>query len=243
MSRTARVVLSLLFTSFLILSAPAQDKKSHVPDETSAQIPVLSNFHDVIFPLWHSAWPEKNIAMIVAALPDVKQFSDSISRVRLPGILRDKEKIWTAAIATLQAIVAGYEKAAAPPDSVKLLDATEQLHSQYEKLIRITRPVLKEIDAFHQVLYALYHHALPEKDEAAIVALTGSLKEKMSMLENVTLPERLQKRDAAFREARAALAASVKTLDASTYHSGPAEFTANVEKMHSHYQDLEKVFE
>jgi hypothetical protein len=219
-------VLAFAFTYFT--PAFAQEAKHSHPDETTAQVPILTEFHEVIFKVWHTAWPEKNLKMLSELLPE---------------ILRDKQRAWMENTAKLETIVAEYERAASRVDSLKLLDAAERLHAQYEALVRVTRPVLKEMDAFHQVLYMLYHHYLPEKNEAKLVSSVMELKEKMAALEKAKLPDRLKKKEAAFKEARTQLARSVKALDASMVKSNPKEFAASVEVMHAEYQALERVFE
>lgn len=232
-----------LFAFIFFTPSLAQDAKPVHSEEIEAQIPILTEFHEVIFKVWHTAWPEKNTAMLVELLPEIKNYSDSIAKVQLPGVLRDKEKVWKENTTKLQEIVTEYARNTAPVDSQKLLNAAEQLHAQFEKLVRITRPVLKEIEAFHQVLYMLYHHYLPDNDVEKIVSSVTKLKEKMAVLEKAALPERWKEKEAAFTEARAVLAQSVKALDSSIAKDKPKEFAASVETMHSDYQALEKVFE
>lgn len=243
MTRTSLSKLPLLLLA-LVFAVPAvsQEKPAHA-DETSVKVPVLTDFHEVIFQLWHTAWPEKNVALLTELLPEIKRYSDSIAVVQLPGILRDKEQAWKENTSKLQAIVREYAEASSPVDTQKLLDAAEQLHAQYEKLVRTIRPILKELDAFHQVLYMLYHHYLPNGDQEKIVSSVERLKEKMVALEKATLPERLKKKESAFNEATVALGRSVAALDASIAITKPAEFEASVQQMHSDYQALERVFE
>lgn len=242
MPRIFILAIALMFV-FASSSSIAQENQGSDADETLARIPILNEFHEVIFKVWHTAWPEKNVAMLSELLPEIRQYSDSIAKVPLPGILRDKQATWKENTALLQEIVALYAKHTSPLDSQQLLDAAEQLHAQYEKLVRITRPVLKELDAFHQVLYMLYHHYLPGKNIEKMVSSVEELKENMAQLEKATLPERLKKREAGFISARTALAHSVQALDVSIARSNPEEFAGLVETMHADYQALEKVFE
>ena len=114
---------------------------------------------------------------------------------------------------------------------------------QYERLVRITNPVLKELDAFHQSLYILYHHYLPENSLQEIVSSVKELKGNMALLDKVSLPERLRNRETAFMEARANLARSVSELDETMARTDPTQFALQVESMHGDYQVLEKVFE
>ena len=228
--------------SFPLHGALAQTASPHA-GELETRVGVLSDFHEVIYQIWHTAWPEKNIGMLVDLLPQVKQYSDTLSRVKLDGILRDKQADWDEGTARLRSIVTAYDAAAAPLDSAKLLDAAEQLHSQYEALVRVIRPATKELDEFHQVLYMIYHHYWPEKDLKKLPPAVDSLKVKMAALNTSTLPARLKQKEGAFTAARAELAATVGTLTAADAASRPEKFAGDLEKLHDAYQSLERVFE
>ena len=161
----------------------------------------------------------------------------------LPGILRDKQDAWNQGTATLQDIVAQYEAATAPLDSAKLLEAAERLHAQYELLVRTIRPITKELDEFHQVLYMIYHHYWPGRDFKKLEPAVASLKEKMVALEASELPSRLKAKEAAFDAARGDLARAVKTLRASDAAEKPEKFASDLDAVHGEYQALERVFE
>jgi hypothetical protein len=180
--------------------------------------------------------------MLIGLLPQVKHYSDTLSRVKLPGILRDKQDAWDQGTATLQGIVAQYEAATAPVDSAKLLEAAELLHSQYERLVRTIRPVTKELDQFHQVLYMIYHHYWPGKDLEKLGPAVDSLKVKMAALNKSTLPDRLKQKEPAFQAARASLARAVDGLLASDATDKPEKFASDLETVHTKYQALESVF-
>jgi hypothetical protein len=243
MTRVVTLAVASMIAFTLFSPTLARQTEQTNANEMAAQVPILTDFHEVIFKVWHTAWPEKNLAMLSELLPEIKYFSDSLVKVQLTGILRDKQKIWQQNTTKLLEIVSDYAGATSPVDSQKLLDAAERLHAQYEALVRVIRPVLKEMDAFHQSLYMLYHHYLPEKNQEMLVSSVKELKERMAVLNKATLPDRLKKREPAFVEARAALGHSVEALDASMVKDNPEEFTSKVETMHTDYQALERVFE
>jgi hypothetical protein len=241
LASSVATLLSLLLV--LTSGAVAQEKPAVPADETVASIPVLDEFHEVIYEIWHTAWPEKDIAMLARLTPDVRRFTDSLAKVQLPGILRDREEVWRKNIVTLQSLAGTYEKCAAASDSAGLLDAAERLHAQYEALVRVTRPPLKEVEEFHQVLYMIYHHYLPGKDKEHLASSIPLLKEKMAVLDSVQLPERKKKVEAAFLAARTKLSASVAALDVSLVKGDEDALSAAVEAVHTDYQALERVFE
>lgn len=242
-TRTFGRLAALLALAILALPAALAQTTDPHADELATRIEVLDDFHEVIFQIWHQAWPEKNIAMLVDLLPQVKQYSDTLAVVKLPGILRDKQRVWDEGTEKLGNIVAQYAVATSPVDSVKLLEVAERLHAQYEALVRTIRPVTKELDQFHQVLYMIYHHYWPGKDLKKLEPAVAALKEKMAALEASKLPSRLTAKEAAFEAARGELARAVKMLTASDAAEKPEKFASDLEALHGEYQALERVFE
>jgi hypothetical protein len=224
-------------------AAPLQAQEKSLHSETESDVPALDSFHGVIAKIWHEAWPVKNVAMLVEVLPSVDSGCRSVAAAELPGILRERKSAWEKGVNNLKLVVEEYRKAASPVDSVKLLVAAERLHSQYEKLVRIIRPVLPELDAFHKTLYRLYHTELPADDSVKIVASVKELAVKMAALHKAELPKRLAGKAEAFAGGRLALEKSMEVL-AGLLNGGRMEaIKKNIETMHSCYEALEKVFE
>ncbi len=241
---TVLFVLLLSLTLFASVAIAQTDTQASCSDETKAEMPALENFHSVIYKVWHTAWPEKDTKMLADLLPEIQSLTDTLVSAPLPGILRDKQEKWNNGIADLKGIVANYKSAASPIDSVKLLEAAEKLHMQFEKLVRIIRPPLPELDNFHQTLYMLYHHYLPDKDQKQIASSVKELNAKMALLNKAKLPDRMSAKKSDFTQARKKLASSVKALNAAVKtKASDADVAAKVESMHSDYQSLEKVFE
>jgi hypothetical protein len=212
------------------------------PAETVASVPALDAFHEVIFKIWHEAWPKKDTAMLQKLLPDVEMGIASVAAAPLPGILRDKKDAWDEGVRKLQGAGADYKAAAAAKDDAKLLAAAEALHSRFEGLMRAIRPALKELDEFHAVLYMLYHHYLPKNDLQNIRKSAAELTQKMAALNQAKLPERLIDKDYDFQVARGMLAQSVAALEAGTQSGDDKTVRDAVEAVHSRYQALEKIF-
>ena len=212
------------------------------PAETVASVPALDAFHEVIFKIWHEAWPKKDAAMLQKLLPDVEKGIASVAAAPLPGILRDKKDAWDEGVRKLQSAGAEYKAAAAAKDDAKLLAAAEALHSRFEGLMRAIRPALKELDEFHAVLYMLYHHYMPKNDLANIRKSAAELAQKMAALSQAKLPERLIDKDHDFQVARNMLKQSVASLEAGIQSGDAKTIRDAVETVHSRYQALEKIF-
>jgi hypothetical protein len=213
------------------------------PADATADVPALSSFHEVIFKIWHEAWPKKDAAMLRQLLPEVEKGISQVVSAPLPGILREKKASWEAGVKKLQAVGLEYKTAAMGKDDPALLAAAEKLHSQFEGLMRTIRPALDELDEFHAVLYMLYHHYLPKYDIQNIRTSAAELKQKMAALNSAGLPERLKQKEPEFQAARTRLSASVDALEASLKANQEQKIKEAVNTLHSNYQALDRIFE
>jgi hypothetical protein len=211
--------------------------------ETESAVPELSAFHEIIYPIWHTAYPEKDIAMLKSLAPQVNELAANVYTAKLPGILRDKQAKYDAGLAQFRAAVEAYNAAAKGSDDKAMLDAAEVLHAKYEGLVRILRPVLKEMDDFHKVLYVVYHTDLPAKDWAAVRAAAPDLRAKAEAVTAAKLPARLEAKAEAFAKASGELAKAAAALAGLGPKADGAAVEQAVQRLHSRYQDLEKIFD
>jgi hypothetical protein len=218
--------------------------QSHVSDETKAEVPALGDFHTTIYQLWHTAWPEKDVKMMQSLWPDIEVGYKKVKEAKLPGILRDKQAVWDKAVGEFGKTVKEYQKTMNGSDTDALLKAAEKLHAQFEGLVRIVKPVLKEVDAFHQVLYMLYHYYSPEYNVKKIKESVAELEKKMDLLNKAALPEKHKSKEEKFNKTRKELSESVKSLASIVAaNKDKKEVVEAIDKMHSNYETLEKVFD
>lgn len=237
-----RICLVMMFSVlFFVAVLKAQHEKVQ---ETSWEVPELWQYHDVIYKLWHEAWPEKNIELLSSLLADLKKGYQTLTQTELPGILRDKKEKWTALVGELGHTLELYEQSITDKDSLALLKNAEQLHSIFEKLVRTIRPVLPEVDAFHQELYMLFHYYLPEYNLDKIKQSAVLLKSRMSELSKATLSKRLVNKQKEFELMRQKLADSVEQLNHFLEEqAGEQEIKKAIDEVHINYQNLQAVFD
>jgi prophage DNA circulation protein len=212
-------------------------------NETKREVPELTAFHEVIYSIWHTAYPAKDAKALRSYLPQINELAAKIYTAKLPGILREKEAKWKEGVAQLQAAVEAYRTAASGKDDQALLNAAEALHTKYEGLVRVLNPVLQEMDAFHQSLYVLNHKYLPEKAYDKIRGATTDLVAKAEAITKAALPKQHAAKGDAFKKAAAELLDEAKTLDAAGKAHDHAGMEAGVEKVHAKYQALQSLFE
>ncbi len=70
--------------------------------EITWTVPELVKFHDVIYLIWHEAFPAKDIKALKGFVPEIKTSMESINNAKLPGIVREKENKWKESAAKEQ---------------------------------------------------------------------------------------------------------------------------------------------
>jgi len=204
--------------------------------ETSAEVPALDAFHEVIRTIWHEAWPNKDAKTLRSLLPEVRDGAKAVGEATLPGILRDKRDAWSKGVKDLQSSVAEYGSACEGADDQKLLDAAERLHARYESLVRVIRPAMPELDAFHVVLYQLYHYDMPSDDLDAMRKTIDRLEQPLAALNGASVPKRLKNKEKEFLNARSELSAAVEQLVWGARSDDGKRIKDLIEEVHDRYQ-------
>jgi hypothetical protein len=233
----SKLLLALFVTLVLnVLSfSQTQDTVWHVPQ--------LEAFHEVIYPIWHTAYPAKDYDALKKMVDEVNAKAQDVYSATLPGIQRDKQLKWNEGIMQFRSAVDDYNKYAATDENENLLKAAENLHSKYEMLVRIIRPVLKEMDEFHKILYVVYHDYLPNKNYEMLGKVTEDLIKKAEAVTKAKLPVRIEAKKDTFNLAAAELLTSTQDLKKRVKSKNKVSIDAAVENMHKKYQNLEVIFE
>ncbi len=232
-----------LFIVVAVLTAWTGVTFAQTEAETKTTVPELAAFHEVIYPLWHNAYPNKDTALMRQLWPEVQKHVTAVEKAELPGILRDKKAAWQEGIEKLKAVEKAYGDALAKGTLEAKLKAAEDLHSVYEGLVRTLRPVLPELAKFHESLYKIYHYYLPNKDRKQLQESLPLLTSRMDTLNSAKLPKRLEKSQAEFEKARAILSAKVKEVAQAVPKGDWKKNEKAIEEMHTAYQAVERIFD
>lgn len=245
MKRAAVGSILMIFVSLALWAQapPCGAEKEPAPGELVARVPELEAFHEVIMPLWHTAWPERDTAAMKAALPEVRKHVKVLNDLTLPGILRDRKEAWAGGLQRLNGALAAYEKAASDSDVKALLDAVEGLHAAFEGMVAAVWPKTKELDAYHQVLYRIVHYYVPARDKAKVREASLQLRDRCRDLLAAPLPKWAQAKESTLREGFQRLC---KDTEAFAAAAGGEDFAAAeraLEAVHGQYQAVEALFE
>jgi len=234
------ILLVLVFCSFSNSFAQNEDHST----EINSSVQELTDFHEVVYPMWHTAYPNKDYALFKQLLPDINSGVEKIYAAKLPGILRDKEKEWNTGLDKLRASVADYNKACKENNEANMLTSTEVLHSNYEMLVRIVKPVTKEVDEFHKVLYMIYHHYGPNKNTEELSKAVDDLMIRADELKNCVLPKWATDKKDDFAKAADELFNSTKELQGlKNSKADDKKIESAIENVHTSYQKLEALFD
>jgi len=242
MKKITTSFLLLAVISFYSLSF-AQTKIDQ--SEISSSVQELTDFHDIIYPMWHDAYPSKDYEKLKSFVPMIKTSVEAINKAKLPGILREKQAAWKSQLDELNKSAQNYYTAAGNGDNNALLEAAEKLHMNYEKMVRVIRPALKELDDFHQDLYVIYHKLLPESKFSEIEGMTDVLISKSQVLVNYPhdkLPKRLGDKIPKYDACAKKLYDECVALKEVLKGKDAEKKKAAVESMHSAYESLDAVF-
>ena len=180
-------------------------------------VPQLETLHKSIYVLWHDAYPNKNYDLIKNTMSELEASVTGLSNAKLPEIMHNRQSKWDTEIKGLQANFEALKKSVADNSNEAMLANVEDIHSSFEKLARVLRPKLAELDSFHEDLYQLYHKLMPASDLAGIKALLPSMKEKATKLQQAKLTRGLAEKQPVFdtkvSELQKAIAELEKTVN------------------------------
>lgn len=241
MKRTLLILPILILALFFIKDAAAQCETDS--SEIKWRVQELSDFHDVIYVIWHEAYPSKDIATLKSFVPQIKFHIEAINNVSLPGIVQDKANKWKEGLSVLNSSAEQYYKAAEGNDDQAILDAAEELHAKYEMMVRTIAPVMKEVDIYHQLLYIIYHKYLPNKDFASLSGVIDDLVTRAENIKTGKMSKRVESKKDEFLSVTDELIESTKALKEVLATDEATKIEAAVEVMHTKYMKLEQLFD
>jgi hypothetical protein len=105
--------------------------------------------------------------------------------------------------------------------------------------VRIVYPKMKELDAYHQVLYQIYHYDWPDRKLDALRKSAEQLAAKCGELQADPIPKRLAAKEAELKASFTALCAATTELVTVSKGKDVDAIGKAVEKVHTAYQKSE----
>lgn len=233
----------LLVTVFTLITINLNAQHTIDSTEITSSVPELYQFHDIIYVIWHEAYPAKDIPALKGMVEKIQSYMEKINAAQLPGILKDKDAKWKEGLKVLNASAENYYAIAKGNDDQAMLDAAEKLHADYEMMVRTLKPVSKEVDSYHKDLYVIFHKFFPAKDYNSIEGIIDNMITKAEACANAKLPKRLENKADEYQKTVKELVEKTTALKDALKSKDSAAIDKAVDVMHSKYQDLEKLFD
>ncbi|MFC1574508.1 hypothetical protein ACFL3Z_00320 [Gemmatimonadota bacterium] len=248
MNMHARSRLPLFPLGALLLALPGcAEKPGSVPEvpasELTAQVAELDAVHEIMAPMWHDAFPARDFAAIQEAVPQFESRLAALDGVELPGILQDKAARWGEQKQLLMDSFEGLKTAAEADNQDGMLAYAEAFHMNYEGMVRIIRPVLPELEAFHQHLYGLYHYYGPGYDVEKMENAARDMAAAIPSLQGATLPENLASHQGHWGMVVDRMGQNIGALMSVLQDPNREDVNAAIEAVHADYSELEGIFD
>jgi len=225
-------------------SAKTEEGVSTAPDTTDLLKKAMEDFHQIMAPLWHQAFPENDFKTIREKAPLLQEKLMNLAKVKLPAYLvEDEEKL--KAFASKKQELAFYvgqvNLAAADTVDSTLASSFEQMHWAYEELEKVFAVPIMELDSFHETLYFVWHKALPQKDYDAIRKTAPVLKAKVDSLMKVSLPYGCAKKKSEFEKRKSALKDAVYELAENSQKGSEDDIEGSLKALHERFVELNQL--
>jgi hypothetical protein len=207
------------------------------------QIPELKEMHQVIHPMWHDAYPNKDIEQLKELYPELKSYYQKLKEATFPAEWPDRSIRWKEGISEMENTLEEYKKAMDDENTDQLLASARKLHDDFESLVMIVNPPIPELNEFHQILYHVYHDYLPEKDWAKVRQSVPMFEEKVKALQSAELPKWMSDNQEKFQNACQELDQAVQNLKDLEKGSQDSEWENKIEKVHDAYVSLAATME
>ncbi len=184
----------LVLTGFLALALSASAAAQTCPADRAAKdgFSPFEEFHHVMAPAWHEAYPAEDYDALFAAAPKFVECFHAVAEMDPIHKSSGRKEQFIEARKELGDIVEAYAEAAASEDKEKVYALMPRLHDAFEHAASTLLPVhYPEFEGMVITLNLILETHLPKDNEAGVVGSTETLEMKMKQLNSESLPEEL----------------------------------------------------
>ena len=229
MPRYLSILTLIVVSSFFLMSFQEEDHAKN------PQVPQLKEMHHVIHPMWHDAYPNKDVDQLKELYPELEKYYQNLKDAEFPEEWPDREMHWNEGIANMGNTLKEYKEAMENENSEELLTSARRLHDDFENLVMIINPPIPELDEFHKVLFHVYHDYLPAEDWQKVRESVPMFQEKVKQLGEAKLPGWMAEKDQDFRNACQNLENAIDQLAALDSESDDMQWENAIEEIHTAY--------
>ena len=178
----------------LILSTSALAQVSNCPADRAADkgFDPFGEFHHIMAPVWHEAWPAKDYDAMIAAGPQFETAFEKIAAMK-PEFKSERRKLKFSQLREeFASLVDKFAEAARRNDKETVYELMPDLHDSFEMTASSLLPVhYPEFEGVIITLNLIRESHLPANNIDGITGSTETLVTKMSVLNEETIPQEL----------------------------------------------------
>ncbi|UCD63735.1 MAG: hypothetical protein JSW34_13505 [Candidatus Zixiibacteriota bacterium] len=192
MRKTVCILLALLVLAFAV---QAGEKACPAKRAAEKGYKAIEEFHKVLGPTWHQAWPAKDYDALIAAGPEFARTFKAIAELEMIFKTEVRVNAFEKARTQFAEAVKQYTEACEAGDKEKVYELMPALHEAFEMTASAMLPVhYPQFDGFVVEMNSILGNYLPENDTEAIATSTASLVEMAASLDETTIPEDLKEK-------------------------------------------------
>lgn len=179
----------------LLAIAPVQAEEESCPAARAAALghSPIEKFHDVLAPVWHESWPEKDYDALIAAAPKFVKAFEAVAELDPKLKLESRQTRFEDNRKLFGELVEIYAEAARVRQNDLVYEIMPDLHDAFERTASSLLPVTyREIEAIGIIGGTILKVHLPENNKEGITGSTETLLRQANNLTDETIPEELQ---------------------------------------------------
>lgn len=192
--RKPALILSVLLLSVAAAGADEGGCPGH--RAAKAGFEPFGEFHRILAPAWHGAWPDKDYEALLTAGPKFAEAFAGIAKLDPTFKTKKRAEQFKANRQAFAKIVKQYADAAEAGDKEKVYDLMPELHETFEQTASSLLPIhYPEFDVLVMTVNLLTETHLPNDSMEGIVGSTETLVAKIECLSKETIPEELSEKE------------------------------------------------
>lgn len=207
------LLLALVLVVALVLAAAADESTCPAHRAAEAGHNPFAEFHGIMAPAWHTAWPAKDYDALLAAGPKFQEMFKQIEAMEPKFKLADRKTAFETKRTEFGKIITEYAAASSAGDKEAVYNLMPKLHDAFEMTASCLLPVYyPQFDGFVITLNLIVENHLPTNNTEGIVGSTETLFLKAEALTADAVPEELQPYKAEIEPILAGIRARVTDL-------------------------------
>jgi uncharacterized protein YqgV (UPF0045/DUF77 family) len=154
----------------------------------------FGDFHEVMAPAWHTAWPAKDYDALFAAAPKFEKCLIAIMEMK-PELREERLTVFAGHRDELAKVVKAYSEAVAKGDKEAVYTMMPDVHQKFEEAASALLPIhYPLVESLALVSKLIVETQLPGNDTTGIVVSTDKIAAQAKYLDEESIPTELKPR-------------------------------------------------